>query len=114
MDFHKSKSSIISLSNKLDLFIFFFYHGGWCTYPPTTPSSVNNPSGSLGPGKSQAQCALTGLQPTGCWVAVFSPSVLTSNALIQKTLRQTALIDRGDRHVIFKLAFCWYSVFLSP
>lgn len=76
---HQSLVSVISLISG---------SCGWWTCPPTTPHSVNNPSGSLGPGKSQAQCALAGLQPRGCWATVLSLSRLTSNALIQKTPRQ--------------------------
>lgn len=75
-------STIITFSNELD-----FWPCGWWTCPPSSPHSVNNPSGSLGPGKSQAQCALAGLLPRGCWETELSLSRPTSKPLIQKSLR---------------------------
>lgn len=54
----------------------------------TTPCSFYNPTGSLGPGKSQAQCALAVLLPTGCGSTVMSRSRPTSKTLIQMSLGQ--------------------------
>lgn len=68
-------------------------------HPPPTPHSVNNPSGSLGPGKSQAVCT--------SWAAaqrLWSDCVVPEQANIkaldpegpEAKKQPTALIDRGD------------------
>lgn len=68
--------------------------------------NASNPSGSLGPGESQAQRGLAGLLPRGCWAAARSQSRPTSKPLIQRSPRlRTA--SGSDWHRDIKLAFCW-------
>lgn len=90
--------------------------------PPTTPHSVNNPSGTRGPGKSQAQCVLAGLLPRGCGATVSSRSRPTSKLLIQTSPRlptadssdwqKRCKMNLWDRHTDINVAFCLCFVLL--